>query len=380
MRGTRKTRKKTRKVFGGDTNVLSLDNLLNNKNKNLYPIEENEHINIDIAVCKDKKDKTQTHYKIFKIEKTENDSAIPSDNKDRKNLPLTSGYTLDLQLNDIINSNINNFNTKHIRVMLVLYDNEGSKELRIFKVTAIKKIKSSISDQCTRGMHVYTKKNNTNIVKIQESVKIPTDTTKKSETEEESEPEEESGSNTEEDVETLAVIESINQSITTIISKLNDIQANDRSKYTKKITEIKSVHQHLLNTINKNKEKLETSTWYTDAKLKHPTYTIDNIQKVLKNYQDRLNHVGFGETFKLKKPNFMDKVSDGIFIFINLKNYFINDLDAILDDLGNGLKGTVDNTIYNYLENKHVGGRVTHKNKRKLKRQKRRYTKRANRK
>ena len=33
MRGTRKTRKKTRKVFGGDKNDLSLDDLLNNKNK-----------------------------------------------------------------------------------------------------------------------------------------------------------------------------------------------------------------------------------------------------------------------------------------------------------------------------------------------------------
>ena len=178
MRGTRKTRKKTRKVFGGDTNDLSLDDLLNNKNKNLYPIEENEHINIDIAVCKDKKDKTQTHYKIFKIEKTENDSAIPSDNKDRENLPLTSGNTLETILNEIIIKYTTEFHTKYIRVMLVLYDNEGSKELRIFKVTAINYKNNTnnknISNQCTRGMHVYTKKNNKNIVKI------PTNTTEES--------------------------------------------------------------------------------------------------------------------------------------------------------------------------------------------------------
>jgi hypothetical protein len=568
MRGTRKTRKKTRKVFGGDTNVLSLDNLLNNKNKNLYPIEENEHINIDIVVCKDKKDKTQTHYKIFKIEKTENDSAIPRDNKDRKNLPLTSGYTLDLQLNEIIKKYTTEFHTKYIRVMLVLYDNKGSKELRIFKVTAINKIKSSISDQCTRGMHVYTKKNNTNTVKIptntteeSKSVKISTNTSENVEPEEESKPEEESepiipdktadakldiddakltfvlnalnnildkdntnvnledtvvdlfetftdefGEDTnnqenlqnilecikhnwpddrvdqierleeerdcikiiqimrkidnfnisrsklelipihkilteittiigdqytkiqtllkvgitntqllqvnkelqdhlntknlcanettyeeskstkeletavEKNVQTLAIIGFVKIIITNIRDKLNEIHKKERINSSTElnaiVTDIKSLDQQL----NSNKEKLKNSTQATNAELKHPTYTIDNIQKVLKNYQDRLKHVGFMERIKMKETNFKDKVMDGIFIFTNLYYYFSGNLDAILHDLGIGSKGTVDNTIYNYLEDKHVGGRVTHKNKRKLKKQKRRYTKRANRK
>lgn len=186
--------------------------------------------------------------------------------------------------------------------------------------------------------------------------------------------------NDEKNVETLAIIGLIQQFITKILGKLNEVHTKERNKSSTELTDIKSLDQQLLNTINNNKDKLIRSDWYMNATLKRPTYTIDNIQKVLKNYQDRLNHVGFLETIKLKETNFKDKVSDGLFIFTNLDNYFSGNLDAILHDLGNGLKEDKNKTTYNYITNKHEGGRVTHKNKRKLKKQKRRYTKRANRK
>ena len=143
--------------------------------------------------------------------------------------------------------------------MLVLYDNgNDSKELRIFKVTAIKyENNTNISDPCTRGMHVYTKKNNTNTVKIptniseklepveeSEPVKIPTNTTKESETA------------VEKNVETLAIIGLIQQVIIQIVGKLNEIH-KERNDSSTELTNIKSLDQQLLNTINKNKEKLD---------------------------------------------------------------------------------------------------------------------------
>ena len=68
---TRTTQKKNN--AGGRTQhnksqrkVKTLKDLLDNENKNLYPMNKMDYINIDIALCKDK---GVMNYKIFNIEK-----------------------------------------------------------------------------------------------------------------------------------------------------------------------------------------------------------------------------------------------------------------------------------------------------------------------
>ena len=376
---TRTTQKKNN--AGGRTQhnksqrkVKTLKDLLDNENKNLYPMNKMDYINIDIALCKDK---GVMNYKIFNIEKKQFTDG--QDHTDSKFIDATA-ENLNAEISKIKSSgklqHVND-TTQYIHIMLVLRDNDNNKpgSLKIYKVT---NLPHNNKDKCVIGAIIHTEDvdtqniNSDNAIIVEPVVnsgevptidrnrrkhrgqrrnKTVTDTTNENVVQNEN-------------IVQIQQCETTQECIKQIIEELG-------TNGLLKIDSIKTLLDNLLTIIDLTKNNLEDMQRYANNLAELPTYTRENITTVLTNYNARLTD--------LEEHKFQDTVMDGIFIFKNLKYYFDDDLEAIVHDLGIGLKGK-NNKRYNYITNKHEGGRVTHKNKRKLKKQKRRYTKRANRK